>query len=158
MTEQELKQAMKDIVNTWWNELTNDQKTAVKLLKFSPTVIGSMFFFDGNTANGFAIGDYKDVRQAIAEYGISREDFSCGIDWGEYHTGEKVCRCIEESIANNGLISKLPAHLKKQVVDNLRRQEADWDLKKKKNIESLKKARKRMFWDAIAELRKRVEG
>ena len=158
MTEQELKQAMKDIVNTWWNKLTNDQKTAVKLLKFSPAVIGSMFFFDGNTANGFAIGVYKDIRQAIAEYGISREDFSCGIDWREYHAGEQVCRRIEENIANNGLISRLPAHLKKRVVDNLRRQEADWDFYRHKNIEYLKNARKTMFWSAIAELRKSVEG
>ena len=158
MTEQELKQSMKDLVNVWWNQLTNDQKTAVKLLKFSPAVIGSMFFVDGNTASEFAIGDYKDLRQAIAEYGIGREDFSCGIDWREYQAGEQVCRCIEENIANNGLISRLPANLKKQVVDNLRRQEADWDFYWHKNIESLKKARKTMFWSAIAELRKSVEG
>ena len=158
MTEQELKQAMKDTVNIWWNRLTNDQKTAVKLLKFSPAVIGSMFFFDGNTANGFTIGDYKDLRQAIAEYGIGREDFSCDIDWKEYQAGEQVCRCIEENIANNGLISRLPANLKKQVVDNLRRQEADWDFYQHKNIKYLKNARKAMFWSAIAELRKSVEG
>ena len=158
MTEQELKQAMKDIVNTWWNELTNDQKTAVKLLKFSPAVIGSMFLFDGNTANGFAIGDYKDLRQAIAEYGIGREDLSCGIGLNEYNTGEQVCRRIEKNIANNDLIGKLPDDLKNQVVDNLRRQEADWEFYQHKNIEYLKKARKRMFWSAIAELRKSVEG
>ena len=158
MTEQELKQAMKDIVNTWWNELTKDQKAAVKLLKFSPAVIGSMFFFDGNTANGFTIGDYKDLRQAIAEYGIGREDFSCGIDWKEYNTGEQVCRRVEKNIANNDLIGKLPDDLKNQVVDNLRRQDVVWDIYWHKNIESLKKARKTMFWSAIAELRKSVEG
>ena len=158
MTEQELKQSMKDLVNVWWNKLTNDQKAAVKLLKFSPAVIGSMFFFDGNTASGFAIGDYKDVRQAIVEYGIVREDFSCGINWREYHTGERVCRGIEENIANNRLISKLPGHLKNQVVDNLRRQDAIWNNYWHKNIESLKNARKTMFWEAIAELRKSVEG
>ena len=158
MTEQELKQAMRDIVNTWWNKLTNDQKTAVKLLKFSPAVIGSMFFFDGNTANGFTIGDYKDLRQAIAEYGIGREDFSCGIDWKEYNAGEQVCRRVEKNIANNDLIGKLPDDLKNQVVDNLRRQDVAWDIYWHKNIESLKKARKTMFWEAIAELRKSVEG
>ena len=158
MTEQELKQSMKDLVNVWWNRLTNDQKTAVKLLKFSPAVIGSMFFFDGNTANGFTIGDYKDLRQAIAEYGIGREDFSCGIDWKEYNTGEQVCRRVEKNIANNDLIGKLPDDLKNQVVDNLRRQDVVWDIYWHKNIESLKKARKTMFWSAIAELRKSVEG
>lgn len=158
MTEQELKQAMKDIVNTWWNRLTNDQKTAVKLLKFSPAVIGSMFFFDGNTASGFAIGDYKDVQQAIAEYGIGREDFSCGINWREYHTGERVCRGIEKNIADDGLIKKLPDDLKNRVVDNLRRQDIAWNTYWIKNIEDLKKARKTMFWDAIAELRKSAEG
>lgn len=158
MTEQELKQSMKDLVNAWWNNLTNDQRTAVKLLKFSPSVIGSMFFFDGNTANGFAIEDYKDLRQAIAEHGVGREDFSCGISWREYHTGEQVCRRIEENIANNDLIGKLPDDLKNQVVDNLRRQDVVWDIYWHKNIKSLKKARKAMFWEAIAELRKSVEG
>lgn len=158
MTEQELKQSMKDLVNIWWNRLTNDQKTAVKLLKFSPAVIGSMFFFDGNTANGFTVGDYKDVRQAIVEYGADREDFSCGIDWSDFHHNECECRCVEESIANNVLISKLPAYLKNQVTDNLRRQDAIWNIYWHKNIESLKKARKTMFWEAIAELRKSVEG
>lgn len=158
MTEQELKQSVRDIVNIWWNKLTNDQKTAVKLLKFSPAIIGSMFFFDGNTANGFAIGDYKDVRQAIVEYGIGREDFSCGINWREYHAGEQVCRRVEKNIANNDLIGKLPDDLKNQVVDNLRRQDVVWDIYWHKNIESLKKARKTMFWSAIAELRKSMEG
>ena len=158
MTEQELKQSMKDLVNVWWNCLTNDQKTAVKLLKFSPAVIGSMFFFDGNTANGFTIGDYKDLRQAIAEYGIGREDFSCGIDWKEYHTGEQVCRHVEKNIADDGLIKKLPDDLKNRVVDNLRRQDIVWNTYWVKNIEDLKKARKTMFWEAIAELRKSAEG
>lgn len=158
MTEQELKQAMKDIVHTWWNRLTNDQKTAVKLLKFSPAIIGSMFFFNGDTANGFAIVDYKDVRQAIAEYGIDREDFSCGINWREYHAGEQVCRRIEKNIANDDLIGKLPDDLKNQVVDNLRRQDMAWNIYWHKNIESLKEARKTMFWNAIAELRKEVGG
>ena len=158
MTEQELKQAMKDIVNTWWNRLTNDQKTAVKLLKFSPAIIGSMFFFDGNTANGFAIGDYKDVRQAIAEYGIGREDFSCGVDWKNYHKNEQACCRVEKNISNNGLISKLPASLKNQVVDNLRRQDDYWNACWEDNIKYLKEARKTMFWNAIAELRKEVEG
>ena len=158
MTEQELKQSMKDLVNVWWNKLTNDQKTAVKLLKFSPAVIGSMFFFDGNTANGFAIDDYKDMRQMIAEYGIGREDFSCGIFWLDFHHNECECRRIEENIANNGLISKLPASLKNQVVDNLRRQDDYWNACQNENIENLKNARKTMFWGAIAELRKSVEG
>lgn len=158
MTEQELKQSVRDIVNIWWNKLTNDQKTAVKLLKFSPAIIGSMFFFDGNTANGFAIGDYKDVRQAIVEYGIGREDFSCGINWREYHAGEQVCRRIEKNIADDGFIRKLPDDLKNQVVDNLRRQDMVWNIYWHENIESLKEARKTMFWSAIAELRKSVEG
>ena len=158
MTEQELKRSMKDLVNVWWNKLTNDQKIAVKLLKFSPAVIGSMFFFDGNTASEFAIGDYKDLRQAIAEYGIGREDFSCGIDWKEQNAGEQVCRRVEKNIANNDLIGKLPDDLKNQVVDNLRRQDVAWDIYWHKNIESLKKARKTMFWSAITELRKSVEG
>lgn len=158
MTEQELKQAMKDIVNTWWNRLTNDQKTAVKLLKFSPAIIGSMFFFNWDTANNFAIGDYKDMRQAIAEYGINREDFSCGVDWKDFHKNEQECRRIEENIANNGLISKLPASLKNQVVDNLRRQNDYWNACWDDNIKYLKSARKVMFWEAIRELRKEVEG
>lgn len=158
MTEQELKRSMKDLVNVWWNKLTNDQKTAVKLLKFSPAVIGSMFFFDGNTASEFAIGDYKDLRQAIAEYGIGREDFSCDINWKKYHAGEQVCRSVEKNIANNDLIRKLPDDLKNQVIDNLRRQDVAWGIYWHRNIERLKKARKTMFWSAIAELRKSVEG
>ena len=67
---------MKKLVNTWWEDLTNDQKTAVKLLKFSRSIIGSMFFFNDDTANGFAIDDYTDMRQMIEEYGTGREDFS----------------------------------------------------------------------------------
>lgn len=158
MTELEMYKAMKDIVSTWWNNLTNDQKTAVKLLKFSPAIIGSMFFFDGNTANGFAIGDYLDFCHALVDHGIERNDASCGVNWREYHTGEQVCRRIEENIANNDLIGKLPDDLKNQVVDNLRRQDVVWDIYWHKNIKSLKKARKAMFWEAIAELRKSVEG
>lgn len=158
MTEQELKQAMKDLVNVWWNKLTNDQKTAVKLLKFSPAVIGSMFFFDDNTKSRFAVGDYEDVRQAIVEYGVGREDFSCGIFQRDFHYNECECRRVEENIANNGLISKLPVCLKNQVVDNLRRQNDYWNACQNENIKKLKKARKTMFWEAIAELRKSVEG
>ena len=158
MTEQELKQSMKDLVDSWWNNLTDDQKTAVKLLKFSPAVIGSMFFFDGNTANRFAIGEYKDARKAIVEYGIGREDFSCGISWRDFHYNECECRRVEENIANNGLISKLPAYLKNQVMGNLRRQDDCWNACQNKNIKNLKKCRKTMFWSAIAELQKRVEG
>lgn len=158
MTEQELKQVMKDIVNTWWNRLTNDQKTAVKLLKFSRSIIGSMFFFNTDTENGYAIEDYKNWRQMIEEYGTGREDFSCGIDWEDFHKNEQACRRVEKSISNNGLISKLPASLKNQVVDNLLRQDDYWKARRDDNIKYLKEARKAMFWNAIAELRKEVEG
>lgn len=158
MTEQKLRNAMKDIVNTWWNRLTENQKTAVKLLKFSPSVVGSMFFFNNDTANRFAIDDYTDMRQMIEEYGIDREDFSCGISWADFHENEQACRRVEKNIANNDLIGKLPDDLKNQVVDNLRRQDAIWNIYWHKNIESLKNARKTMFWEAIAELRKSVEG
>lgn len=158
MTEQELRNSMKKLVNTWWKDLTNDQKTAVKLLKFSRSIIGSMFFFNNDTANGFAINDYTDMRQMIEEYGTDREDFSCGVDWENYHKNEQGCRRVEGNISNNGLISKLPAYLKNQVVDNLRRQDDYWNACWNDNIKYLKEARKTMFWNAIAELRKGVEG
>lgn len=158
MAEQELRNSMKKLVNTWWSDLTNDQKTAVKLLKFSRPIIGSMFFFNSDTANGFAIEDYKDMRRMIEEYGIDHKDFSCGIDWEDYHKNEQECRRIERNISNNGLISKLPASLKNQVVDNLRRQDDYWNVCWDDNIKYLKEARKTMFWNAIAELRKEVEG
>lgn len=158
MTKQELKQNMKKLVNVWWNDLTNDQKTAVKLLEFNRAIVGSMFFFNNDTASGFAIEDYKDLRQMIAEYGIGHEDFSCGIFWTKFHENEQACRRIEENIANNGLISKLPAALKNQVVNSLRRQDDCWNVCWNENIKDLKNARKTMFWEAIAELRKSVEG
>lgn len=158
MTELEMYKAMKDIVSTWWNNLTNDQKTAVKLLKFSPSVIGSMFFFDGDTGNSFAIQDYLDFCPALVEHGIERNDVSCGINWKDFHKNEQVCRRIEKNIADDGFIRKLPGYLKNQVVDNLRRQDDYWDICWNDNIKYLKKARKTMFWNAIAELRKEVEG
>lgn len=158
MTELEMYKAMKDIVSTWWNNLTNDQKTAVKLLKFSPAIIGSMFFFDGNTASGFAIGDYLDFRYALVDHGIERNDVSCGVNWKDFHKNEQECRRVEKNIADDGFISKLPTSLKNQVIDNLRRQDDYWNVCWNENIESLKNARKTMFWEAIAELRKSVEG
>lgn len=153
MTEQELYNAMKDIVSTWWNALSKEQKTAVKLLKFSPSVIGSMFFFDGETGNGFAINDYFDFRNALENYGIGRTDHSCEISWKVYHDNEDTCRRIEKSIANEELIRKLPDSLKNQVVDNLRRQDECWKACWEININTLKRIRRWMFWKAIAELR-----
>lgn len=158
MTEQELKQKMGGLVNDWWRSLTDGQKNAVKLLKFSPAVIGSMFFFNNDTANGFVIDDYKDILQIIAESGIDRKDWSYGIFWETYHANEQICRDIEKGIANNELIRKLPDNLKNQVVDNLRRQDVTWNERRLMNIEELRNARKDMFWNAIKELRKTVEG
>ncbi len=158
MTEQELRNSMKKLVNVWWKNLTNDQKTAVKLLKFSRSIIGSMFFFNNDTANGFAIDDYTDMRQMIEEYGTGREDFSCGVDWEDFHKNEQACRRVEKNISNNGLISKLPASLKNQVVDNLLRKDDYWKVCRDDNIKYLKEARKTMFWEAIMELREEVEG
>lgn len=158
MTEQELRNAMKGIVNTWWNNLTNDQKTALKLLKFSPSIVGSMFFFDADCGDGFAAGDYMDFRDALKNYGIGRDDYTAEINWRTYHAREKDCKKIEEDIRNNELICKLPADLREQVVDNLRRQDGYWSECWSTNIENLKKARKAMFWEAIEKLRKEVEG
>lgn len=158
MTEQELKQAMKDIVNTWWNRLTNDQKTAVKLLKFNPPVVGSMVFFNGETANGFVIRDYMDFCKALENHGLGQESYSAGVNWKYYHSREKKCKEIEDNLRNNKLIRKLPSHLQEQVVDNLRQQDVCWKECWNTNIAMLKNVRKKMLWNAIAELRKEVEG
>lgn len=158
MTEQEMQKIMNNIVKGWWEALTKEQKTAVKLLKFSPSVIGSMFFFDNMATSGWATDKYVEMRWTIDEYGKERNDFSCGIDWEDYHKKEQTCRRIEKSIAEQELISKLPVSLKNQVVDNLRRQDECWKECWKSNIYDLKFARRQMFWKAIAELRKSVEG
>ncbi len=158
MTEQEMQKIMYNIVYGWWVDLSEDQKTAVKLLKFSPSIVGSMFFFDGMSAKTWSIDEYAEMRWTIGEYGKDRNDVSCDIDWENFHKKERACSRIEKSIANNELISKLPVSLKNQVVGNLRRQDACWKECWESNLYNLKFARKQMFWEAIKELRRNVEG
>ena len=151
-----MNQAMLELVKDWYEGLSNGQKTALRLLKFSPSVIGSMFFFDGETGNCGCVGDYGHFIYEIQRYGQERDDFSLGINWKFYHENESIQYGRENAYNSNALISKLPKSLRREVVSNLCEQDETYCKARKCNLTNVRNARKALFWEAIEALKKEV--
>lgn len=160
---------MTNMVEMWYNRLTNDAQTAIKLMRFNPTVVtGMMFFTDGSldkqTQNfvyyyntfakemsNFAI----NLSHCEEEYQKSQERYN-GHKW--YSRMAQCVRMYEEAVKeaeklHEYTLSILDGDLKDGVVSKIIAHDPACQLAARLYYEALEEGRKELLHKAIRRMK-----
>ena len=58
-----IRECLKNIAIEWWKDLEEDERQAIRLVRFNPAVVCSMMFF----SPGHTMTDYYDIRHALED-------------------------------------------------------------------------------------------
>lgn len=159
---------MLSMVQRWYDRLTDDAHTAVKILKFNPTVVtGMMFFTDGSMDKNpqYFGGDYDDIGTEMKNFALS-----LSLDDTEY----EKCRSrgyvlwysrmaqsirwykkgIEDIEKKHELtLSILPLELKEKVIEQIVSTDPVCQMAARNYYEALDEGRKDMLHYALRKMR-----
>lgn len=159
---------MLSMVQRWYDRLTNDAHTAVKILKFNPTVVTDMMFFTDGSMDGkpqYFGSDYDDIGTEMKNFALSlsqndEEYEKCqtrgyvrwysrmaqGIRW--YKKG------IEDIEKTHALtLSILPHELKEKVIEQIVSTDPVCQMAARNYYETLEEGRKEMLHNALRKMR-----
>lgn len=167
---EEFANLMTNMVEMWYNRLTKDAQTAVKLMKFNPTVVtGMMFFSDGSLdEESQYFGYYYDIfaremsnfavylSRREEDYQKSQERYN-GHKW--YSRMAQGVRMYEKAVKeaeelHNYTLSILDGDLKEKVVSKIIAHDPACQLAARLYYEALEEARKDMLGEAIRRMKK----
>lgn len=160
---------MLSMVQRWYERLTNDARTAIKILNFNPTVItGMMFFTDGSMDENLQYfgSDYEDIGSEMKNFALS-----LSLDDAEYEkcqsSGRYICwysrmaqsirwykKGIEDIEKMHELtLSILPIELKEKVVAQIVSTDPVCQQAARNYYEALEEGRKEMLRKALKNMR-----
>lgn len=160
---------MFSMVQRWYNRLTNDARTAIKILNFNPTVVtGMMFFTDGSMDENLQYfgSDYEDIGSEMKNFALS-----LSLDDAEYEkcqsNGRYICwysrmaqsirwykKGIEDIKKTHELtLSILPCRLKEVVIDQIVSTDPVCQIEARHYYEALEEGRKEMLRKALKKMR-----
>ena len=160
---------MLSMVQRWYNRLTNDARTAIKILNFNPTVVtGMMFFTDGSMDENLQYfgSDYEDIGSEMKNFALS-----LSLDDAEYEkcqsNGRYICwySLMAQSIRwyKNGIediekmheltLSILPIELKEKVIAQIVSTDPVCQQAVRNYYEALEEGRKEMLRKALKKMR-----
>lgn len=160
---------MLSMVQRWYERLTNDARTAIKILNFNPTVItGMMFFTDGSVdeQSQYFGSDYDDIATEMQNFALS-----LSLDDDEYDkcqsSGRYICwysrmaqsirwykKGIEDIEKMHELtLSILPIELKEKVIAQIVSTDPVCQQAVRNYYEALEEGRKEMLRKALKKMR-----
>lgn len=160
---------MLSMVQRWYERLTNDARTAIKILNFNPTVItGMMFFTDGSVdeQSQYFGSDYDDIATEMQNFALS-----LSLDDDEYDRCQSSGRYIywysrmAQSIrwykkgiediekTHNLTLSILPIELKEKVIAQIVSTDPVCQQAARNYYEALEEGRKEMLRKALKNMR-----
>lgn len=160
---------MLNMVQRWYERLTNDARTAIKILNFNPTVItGMMFFTDGSVdeQSQYFGSDYEDIATEMQNFALS-----LSLDDDEYNKCQSSGRYIfwysrmAQSIRwyKKGIediekmheltLSILPIELKEKVIAQIVSTDPVCQQAARNYYEALEEGRKDMLRNALQKMR-----
>lgn len=160
---------MLSMVQRWYDRLTNDARTAVKVLNFNPTVVtGMMFFTDGSMDEEcqYFGCDYEDIGAEMKNFALSIASNDEMYDKSQSH--EHYCYwygCMAQSIRwyKRGIkdieklhemtLSILPPDLKEEVLKNIIATDPVCQSAARNYYEALENGRKEMLRTALLKMR-----
>lgn len=161
---------MTNMVEMWYNRLTKDAQTAVKLMKFNPTVVtGMMFFTDGSLdEDSQYFGYYYDIfaremsnfvlslAHCEGDYEKSQERYN-GHKW--YSRMAQSVRMYEKAVReaeklHDYTLSILDGDLKEKVLSKVIAHDPACQLAARLYYEVLEGARKEMLGEAIMRMKR----
>ena len=161
---------MTNMVEMWYNRLTKDAQTAVKLMKFNPTVVtGMMFFTDGSLdEDSQYFGYYYDIfaremgnfvlslAHCEGDYEKSQERYN-GHKW--YSRMAQSVRMYEKAVReaeklHDYTLSILDGDLKEKVLSKVIAHDPACQLAARLYHEVLEGARKEMLGEAIMRMKR----
>lgn len=161
---------MTNMVEMWYSRLTKDAQTAVKLMKFNPTVVtGMMFFTDGSLdEESQYFGYYYDIfaremsnfvlnlAHCENDYEKSQERYN-GHKW--YSRMAQSVRMYEKAVReaeelHNYTLSILDGDLKEKVLSKVIAHDPACQLAARLYYEALEEARKDMLHEAIRRMKR----
>lgn len=161
--------AMLSMVQRWYDRLTNDARTAVKVLNFNPTVVtGMMFFTDGsmNEECQYFGCDYEDIGAEMKNFALSIASndkmYEKSQSHGHYcywysHMAQSIrwykkgIRDIEK--LHEVTLSVLPPDLKEEVLKNIVATDPVCQSAARNYYEALENGRKEMLRAALLKMR-----
>lgn len=160
---------MLSMVHRWYDRLTNDAHTAIKILDFNPTVItGMMFFTDGSVDEQFQHfgSDYDDVATEMENFALSLsldddEYEKCQSDDHYIYWYSRMAQSIRwykkgiEDIEkmHELTLSILPCELKEKVIDQIVSTDPVCQQAARNYYEALEEGRKEMLRKALKKMR-----
>lgn len=160
--------AMLNMVQRWYDRLTNDARTAIKMLNFNPTVItGMMFFTDGSMdeQSQYFGSDYDDIATEMENFALSLslDDVEYEKGWSRdyvrwYSRMAHGIRWYKEGIENiekthEPTLSFLPPKLKEKVIEQIVSTDPVCQAAARNYYEALEEARKEMLRKALKKMR-----
>lgn len=159
---------MLSMVQRWYDRLTDDAHTAVKILKFNPTVVtGMMFFTDGSMDKNpqYFGGDYDDIGTEMKNFALS-----LSLDDTEYEKCQSrgyvrwysrmaqsirwYKKGIEDIEKKHELtLSILPLELKEKVIEQIVSTDSVCQMAARNYYEALEEGRKDMLRNALRKMR-----
>lgn len=159
---------MLSMVQRWYDRLTNDAHTAVKILKFNPTVVTGMMFFTDGSMDGkpqYFGSDYDDIGTEMKNFALS-----LSLDDAEYekcqtrgyvHWYSRMAQAIrwykkgiEDIEKTHALtLSILPHELKEKVIEQIVSTDPVCQMAARNYYDALEAGRKDMLHDALRKMR-----
>ena len=160
---------MQSMVQRWYNRLTNDARTAIKILNFNPTVVtGMMFFTDGSMDENLQYfgSDYEDIGSEMKNFALSlslddAEYEKCQSNSHYIHWYSRMAQSIRwyksgiEDIEkmHELTLSILPHELKEKVIEQIVSTDPVCQQAARNYYEALEEGRKEMLRKALKKMR-----
>lgn len=160
---------MLDMVQRWYERLTNDARTAVKILNFNPTVVtGMMFFTDGSMDQDsqYFGCDYGDIGSEMENFALAlslndAEYEKCQSSGHYIYWYSRMAQAIRwykkgiEDIKKKHelTLSILPCGLKEKVIEQIMSTDPVCQMAARNYYEALEEGRKEMLRKALKKMR-----
>lgn len=160
---------MQSMVQRWYERLTNDARTAIKILNFNPTVITGMMFFTDDSMNEqsqYFGSDYEDIATEMQNFALSLsldddEYVKCQSNGHYIYWYSRMAQAIRwyksgiEDIEKMHYLtlSILPCELKEKVIDQIVSTDPVCQQAARNYYEALEEGRKEMLRKALKNMR-----